>query len=118
MQNAHETTSLIGANKVEGTKVFNLSGEELGKIHEIMINKISGQVAYAVMAFGGVLGMGEKYCPLPWSSLSYDTKLGGYVADLNKEMLKTAPEYDVSNPPWNSAYEERVRRHYGTSYGS
>jgi len=112
MRDEHETTSLIGANKVEGTKVFNRSGEELGKIHEIMINKITGQVAYAVMSFGGVLGMGEKYCPLPWAALKYDTELGGYVADLNKETLKTAPEYDVANPAWNTAYEERIRKHY------
>jgi hypothetical protein len=61
------------ANKVEGTGVFNLSGEELGKIHEIMINKITGQVAYAVMAFGGVLGMAAAIAWLP-SSLTYDTK--------------------------------------------
>jgi hypothetical protein len=118
MQDEHETTSLIGANKVEGTKVFNRSGEELGKIHEIMINKLSGQVAYAVMSFGGVLGLGEKYCPLPWSSLTYDTSLGGYVTDLNKEKLKSAPEYDVAHPAWNTAYEERIRQYYGTPYRS
>jgi sporulation protein YlmC with PRC-barrel domain len=113
MQDVHETSSLIGANKVEGTSVFNQTGEELGKIHEIMIDKVSGNVAYAVMAFGGVFGMGEKYCPLPWSSLTYDTELQGYVADLSKEALKNAPEYDVDNPTWNPAYEERLRQYYG-----
>jgi hypothetical protein len=118
MHDKHETSSLIGANKVEGTKVFNQTGEELGKIHEIMIDKISGNVAYAVMAFGGVMGLGEKYCPLPWSALKYDTELGGYVADLNKDVLRNAPDYDVANPPWNSAYEERLRRHYGDTYYS
>jgi sporulation protein YlmC with PRC-barrel domain len=116
MQDTHETSSMIGANKVEGTRVFNQSGEELGKIHEIMIDKLSGNVVYAVMSFGGVLGVGEKYCPLPWSALKYDKELEGYVADLNKETLKSAPEYDVSNPSWNSAYEDRLRRHYGTMY--
>ena len=84
MQDPHETSSLIGANKVEGTKVFNETGEELGKIHEIMIDKASGSVAYAVMAFGGVFGMGEKYCPLPWSALTYDRELDGYVASLSE----------------------------------
>ena len=61
MQDTHETNSLIGANKVEGTRVFNQSGEELGKIHEIMIDKLSGNVVYAVISFGGVFGVGEKY---------------------------------------------------------
>jgi hypothetical protein len=112
MQDQHETSTLIGANKVEGTKVFNATGEELGKIHEIMINKLTGEVAYAVMSFGGVLGMGEKYAPLPWSALTYDTKLGGYVADLDKETLKNAPEYNVDNPVWNSAYQDRIEKHY------
>jgi hypothetical protein len=112
------SSNLIGANKVEGTKVFNQSGEELGKIHEIMIEKRSGNVAYAVMAFGGYLGMGEKYCPLPWSALTYDMDLGGYVADINKERLKGAPEYNVENPPWDPAYEERVRQYYAAPYRS
>jgi len=116
MQDQHETHSLIGANKVEGTKVFNATGEELGHIHEVMIDKISGQVAYAIMAFGGVLGMGEKYSPLPWSSLTYDTKLGGYVADLDKDVLKNAPEYEVDSTAWDNAYINRVRRHYGETY--
>jgi hypothetical protein len=118
MQDVHETTSLIGSSKVEGTRVFNQSGDELGKIHEVMIDKVSGQVAYAVMSFGGVLGLGEKYCPLPWSALKYDTALGGYVADLNNEMLKTAPEYDIAKPTWNLSYEEQLRKHYGPRYYS
>jgi sporulation protein YlmC with PRC-barrel domain len=116
MQDEHETVSLIGANKVEGTKVFNRSGEELGQIHEIMIDKLSGKVAYAVMSFGGVLGLGEKYSPLPWSSLKYDTELKGYVSDLDKEIVKNAPEYDIDSPAWSNAYVERVRRHYAEPY--
>ncbi len=118
MHGPHETSSLIGANKVEGTRVFNQTGEELGKIHEIMIDKRSGNVAYAVMSFGGVMGLGEKYCPLPWSALKYDTALEGYVADLNKEVLKSAPAYDVDNPSWTETYEERLRSHYGSTYYS
>jgi hypothetical protein len=72
-------------------------------------------VAYAVMSFGGVMGLGEKYCPLPWSALKYDTEFGGYVADLNKEKLMAAPEYDVENP---TSYEDRIRQYYGTNYRS
>jgi hypothetical protein len=113
-EDRHETSTLIGARKVEGTRVFSRSGEELGKIHEIMIDKVSGNVAYAVMAFGGMLGLGEKYCPLPWSALKYDTRREGYVADLTNEALASAPDYDVRNPPWTSSYEERLRQHYGS----
>jgi PRC-barrel domain len=112
MQEAHKPNSLIGANKVERTPVFNRSGEELGRIHEIMIDKHTGNVAYAVMSFGGVFGVGEKYCPLPWSTLSYDTDFQGYVADLSKEALKNAAAYDPQNPPWSAAYEGRLLQYY------
>ena len=117
MQNAHDATSLIGASKVEGTAVFNKTGEELGKIHEIMLDKMTGSVAYAVMSFGGVFGMGEKYAPLPWSALTYDKALKGYVAELSKDKLKNAPEYDLEDTPWDSAYEERLRQYYAMPYG-
>jgi hypothetical protein len=86
-------TSLIAADRVEGTSVYNRAGESLGSIDEIMIDKISGKVAYAVMSFGGFLGMGERHHPLPWGVLKYDTDLGGYVVDLDKETLRNAPSY-------------------------
>ncbi len=88
-----ETGSLIAASKVNGTNVYNRQGESLGSIYDVMIDKISGQVSYAVMSFGGFLGMGEDYHPLPWSVLHYDTNQGGYVVDLNKERLEGAPTY-------------------------
>ena len=88
-----ETGSLIAASKVNGTSVYNRQGESLGSIYDVMIDKISGQVSYAVMSFGGFLGMGEDYHPLPWSVLHYDTNQGGYVVDLNKERLEGAPTY-------------------------
>jgi sporulation protein YlmC with PRC-barrel domain len=90
------TGSLIAAEKVEGTNVYNLQGEKLGTVDDIMIDKISGRAIYAVMSFGGFLGMGEKQHPLPWSSLKYDERQGGYVVNLDKNMLE--------NPqPWRSA---------------
>src|SRR5262245_33318692 len=67
-----ETRSLIAASKVEGTNVYNRRGESLGSIYDVMIDKRSGNVAYAVMSFGGFLGMGERYHPLPWAVLDYD----------------------------------------------
>ncbi len=75
--NRSETVSLIGSDKVEGTAVYGADNSKIGKIERIMIDKISGKVAYAVLSFGGFLGMGEDYYPLPWASLTYDTQLEG-----------------------------------------
>ncbi len=87
------TGHLIAADRVEGTSVYNRAGESLGSVDDIMIDKITGKVAYAVMSFGGFLGMGERHHPLPWGVLTYDTNLGGYVVDLDKETLQKAPSY-------------------------
>ena len=72
-----ETVSLIGSDKVEGTAVYGADSKKIGKIERIMIDKISGKVGYAVLTFGGFMGIGEDYYPLPWSSLKYDTNLDG-----------------------------------------
>ena len=76
-----ETDRLIASNKVEGTAVYDRQGERLGTVSSFMVNKYTGQVAYAVMSFGGFLGMGRSCHPLPWKALSYDTGKGGYVVD-------------------------------------
>jgi PRC-barrel domain len=68
-----ETDRLIASDKVEGTAVYNRQGERLGTVHNFMVDKSTGRVAYAVMSFGGFLGMGESYHPLPWRVLTYDT---------------------------------------------
>ena len=73
-----ETASLIGSDKVEGTPVYRSNGERVGRIERVMIDKISGRVSYAVLGFGGFLGIGNDHYPLPWQSLKYDTQLGGY----------------------------------------
>jgi len=96
----NETPQLISADKVEGTTVYNRSGEKLGSVDSVMIDKISGRVAYAVMSFGGFLGIGDRYHPLPWSVLDYDTNMDGYVVDLDKDMLKNAPSYEAGD--WES----------------
>jgi PRC-barrel domain protein len=74
-----ETDELIASNKVEGTAVYNQQGERIGTLHHFMVGKHSGQVAYAVMSFGGLFGLGENYYPLPWNELTFDTNRGGYV---------------------------------------
>jgi hypothetical protein len=110
-----ETDRLIASNKVEGTAVYNRQGERLGTVYNFMVDKRSGQVAYAVMSFGGFLGMGESYHPLPWKMLTYDTGKGGYVVDLDKSRLQNAPSYAASqSPTWNRAYGSQIDKYYGT----
>jgi hypothetical protein len=109
-----ETNQLIASNKVEGTPVYNRQGEHLGEVYNFMVDKRSGQVAYAVMSFGGFLGMGQSYHPLPWKVLTYDTRMGGYVVDLDKRRLENAPYYAASeSPTWNREYGRRIDEYYG-----
>ena len=89
-----ETGNLISADKVQGTAVRNPAGDSLGTIESIMIDKPSGKVAYAVMAFDGVLGMGKDRRALPWEVLKYDTGQGAYTVDLDPQFLKNAPAFD------------------------
>ena len=113
-----ETGELIASNKVEGTKVYNRQGEHLGEVYNFMVNKRSGQVEYAVMSFGGFLGMGESYHPLPWKVLTYDTRQGGYVVDLDKSKLEGAPSYRAGEEPtYDRAFGERVYGYYGVPFG-
>ena len=107
--------TLIAAEKVEGTDVYNLQGEKLGTVDDIMIDKVSGKAIYALMSFGGFLGIGEKYHPLPWSVLKYDTNLGGYVVDLDKQKLEAAPAYpEDKEPSWGDrAYEAKIHDYCG-----
>jgi hypothetical protein len=84
---------LISAQSVKGTAVYNTSGDKLGSVETVMIDKISGQVVYAVMSFGGFLGIGERYHQLPWDALDYDESVDGYRVDLPREALERAPSY-------------------------
>ena len=113
---ADETDRLISSEKVDGTAVYDRRGERLGSVHHLMIDKYTGQVAYAVMSFGGFLGIGESYHPLPWKVLTYDTSKGGYVVDLDKDRLKSAPSYTASqDPTWNRAYGSQIDSYYGVA---
>src|SRR5712671_972862 len=97
--NIDETNRLIASDKVEGTAVYNRQGEKLGTVHNFMVDKRSGKVEYAVMSFGGFLGMGDSYHPLPWNVLNYDTTQGGYVVDLDKSRLEGGPSYKAGQEP-------------------
>lgn len=112
-----ETATLIASDKVEGTAVYNRQGERLGSVSNFMVDKISGNVEYAVLSFGGFLGMGKEHYPLPWSMLNYDTTQGGYVVDLDKSLLDNAPRYGVDEEPvYDRDYGRRVYDHYGVTY--
>lgn len=93
-----EVHSLISSELICGTKVFNPEGDHLGTIMTVMLDKRTGQVAYSVMSFGGFLGIGAKYHPLPWHMLNYDQAKGGYVIELDKERLLAAPSCALTDP--------------------
>lgn len=109
------TNSLISADKVHGTDVYNRAGDRLGSVDSIMIDKAGGNVAYVVMSFGGFLGMGEQFHPLPWDVLTYDERLGGYCVDLDREALTNAPSYGREDIDANSYDKAGIDDYYGRS---
>jgi len=113
-----ETVSLIGSDKVEGTAVFGADHQEIGSIERLMIDKVSGKVSYAVLSFGGFLGIGDEHYPLPWQSLKYDTNLEGYVTGITQVKLEGAPKY-ANDDSWNWSDTGRTRSvddYYGVPY--
>jgi hypothetical protein len=104
---------LIAASQVNGTSVYNRAGEKLGSIYDVMLNKREGRVEYAIMSFGGFLGIGDKYHPLPWRVLDYDPAQGGYVVDLDRARLGGAPVYSANESVWDDpAYGRHVSDYY------
>lgn len=97
----------------DGTAVYGADEQRIGSIQRVMIDKISGKVAYAVMSFGGFLGIGEDYYPVPWSTLKYDTNLGGYRVSLTNDQLKGAPKFSSSTDwTWNRDNDRKVYDYY------
>ncbi len=108
-----ETDALIGSDKVEGTVVYGRDGRNIGTVQRVMIDKRNGKVAYAVVSFGGFLGMGEDYYPMPWSKLHYDTSLGGYRVDVTEDQLKGAPKFHRSTDwDWSDRSRDRTVHDY------
>src|SRR4029453_5871092 len=104
----------ISSSKVAGTPVYNANGDKLGSIDDVIIDKVSGQVRYAALEFGGFLGVGTDRYPLPWSSLKYDTGRDGNVVPLRKDQLEKAPRYAESKEPENTDdYGRKVYDYYG-----
>src|ERR1700740_2990499 len=112
---SRETGSLIGSDKVEGTAVYGADKTKIGSIERVMIDKTSGKVSYAVLSFGGFLGIGDDHYPLPWQSLKYDTNLGGYITGITEGQLQDAPKYsDSASWNWNDPATGRsVNDYYG-----
>jgi sporulation protein YlmC with PRC-barrel domain len=104
---------LIAASKVNGTNVYNTAGEKLGSVYDVMLDKVSGRAEYAILSFGGFLGIGEKYHPLPWDQLKYDILRGGYVVGLDRSRLEGAPAYSAGEVgAWDEARGRNVDTYY------
>ena len=97
-----ETVHLIGSDKVEGTNVYRSNGEKIGQIERVMLEKRSDKIAYAVLSFGGFLGLGHDHYPIPWAKLDYNERLGGYELNLTDAELKGAPKYSGDNWDWSA----------------
>lgn len=110
-------SDIISSGRVEGTAVYNPDREKLGSVDDLMIDKRSGKVRYAVLEFGGFLGIGTDRYPLPWDMLKYDTELEGYVVPLSKDKLEGAPRYAVDEvPAYSLEYGKRVSGYYGVEW--
>ena len=113
---------LILSSRVVGTPVFNRAGERLGHVDDLSIEKESGRAVYAIMSFGGFLGIGEKFHPVPWPLLDYDVEQDGFVVPLDPAALKNAPSYDAAEVrelggPAYRTYGDTIYGYYGT-YGA
>ena len=116
---AAERSLLIASDRVEGTIVFGRDGDKLGKVHNLMIDKRSGQVAYVVVSSGGFLGLGQVYHPLPWSAFHYDEQQDGYVAQVDARMLEGGPSFRPDTAPtFDEAYGKRVSDYYQLPAGT
>ncbi len=111
-----DTPSLIASDKVEGTRVYGADGKHIGSIQRIILEKRGGRVAYAVLSFGGFLGIGDDYYPLPWEKLHYDEELDGYRIDLTKEDIENAPHFaNLDDNDLLNARDRKVYDYYGVA---
>ncbi|MDX2201320.1 MAG: PRC-barrel domain-containing protein [Hyphomicrobiaceae bacterium] len=110
---AHPDHSLISSDDVNGTAVYGLDDStKIGDIDHLLIDKVTGRVTYAVMSFGGFMGLGHSHYPIPWAALKYDSALGGYRTGITQDQLKDAPEF--SDDAWRDReWETRTHQYYG-----
>lgn len=114
MPTATGHTSAIRAKKVLGTSVKDTGGDKIGHIEDLVLDKQNNTILFAVVGFGGVLGMGEKFHPLPWASLNYDEDADAYVVPYTKDELKAAPADTLDELTKNDgvAYRDRAFSYY------
>lgn len=109
-------TRAILASKVKGTTVYNTQGDKIGTVEDVVLDKMSDHIMFAALGFGGVLGVGEKYAPVPWSMLNYEPERGGYVVSLSQEMIKKAPVFDLSDLTKDDGMEANSVRSQAYAY--
>lgn len=102
-------TSAILASKVKGTAVYDATGDKVGHVEDVVLDKLSNGIMFAAVGFGGIMGMGEKYAPVPWSVLDYSEDKNGYVVPMSKEELKKAPAYELKDLVQGDGQAGKVR---------
>ena len=107
MPTASGHTTAIRATRAVGTDVYNLDGERIGKVEDIVLDKTENAIMFAVVGFGGFLSIGEKYHPLPWASLDFDTDRDGYVVPFTREELEAAPSDTIEELTSNDGLHAR-----------
>jgi sporulation protein YlmC with PRC-barrel domain len=101
----------VSSNDVQGTEVYGTDGKHVGEVDHLIIDKMSGRVGYAVISFGGFMGLGHSHYPIPWSALSYDTSLGGFRTSITEQQLKDMPQF--SDDSWQDRdWETRTHQYY------
>lgn len=107
---------IMGAGTLIGDDVYNQKGEDVGNIKEIMLDMSNGNVCYAVLSFGGILGVGEKLFAIPWKALKLDTENKRFVLNIDKDRLKNAPGFDKNHWPdmADKSWENEIHSYYGT----
>jgi sporulation protein YlmC with PRC-barrel domain len=109
---AHPNHQCVSSNDIHGTEVYGAGGKHIGEVDHMIIDKLSGRVAYAVISFGGFMGLGHSHYPIPWSALRYDTSLGGFRTNITEQQLKDAPQF--SDDSWQDRdWETRTHQYYG-----
>jgi sporulation protein YlmC with PRC-barrel domain len=106
-RSGHNTAIL--ASRVKGTSVYDDKGEKIGTVEDIMLDKHSNRILFAALGFGGFLGMGEKYYPIPWSMLDYRQDKNGYVLPLTRDWLENAPAYDLEDLTTHGSSQGDIR---------
>lgn len=115
-ENIMEYHQIVNSEDVIGVEVRNVQNENLGKVEALMLDKMTGQVAYVVLSFGGFLGMGDKLFAMPWSIFSFNTEKNCFIINVDKEKLKKSPGFDKDHwPDMSSAmWGTSIQKYYGT----